>query len=127
MAGPAGDPRDESISDLVGRLVEDGRRYARAELDLVREIARHRAGKARSGFVALAIGIIALLSAVTALLLGLVLGLATLIGPLLAGIAISAILAGIGYFLVMAGLNRLRALSGDDEERAAVSRGETRP
>ena len=127
MAGPAGDPRDESISDLVGRLVEDGRRYARAELDLVREIARHRAGKARSGFVALAIGLIALLSAVTALLLGLVLGLATLIGPLLAGVAISAILAGIGYFLVMAGLNRLRALSGDDEERAAVGRGETRP
>jgi hypothetical protein len=127
LAEPSGDPSDESIGDLVSRLIEDGRRYARAELDLVREIARHRAEKARSGFVILIVGIVLALSAVTALILGLVLGLATLIGPVLAGIALAALLAGAGYFLIQAGLSRLQALSGDEEERAAIARGESKP
>ena len=41
------DPHEESIGDLFGRLIEDGRTYARAEIDLYKEIARHRAGRAR--------------------------------------------------------------------------------
>ena len=127
MAEPSGDPNDEGIGDLVSRLVEDGRRYARAELDLVREIARHRAEKARTGFVILTAGIVLALSAVTALILGLVLGLATLIGPLLAGVAVAAVLASLGYFLIQAGLTRLQALSGDEQERAALARGKSKP
>lgn len=127
MDGPAGDPRDESIGDLVGRLLEDGRRYARAELDLVREIMRHRAGQARNGFIALAVGVTLAMSAVTALLFGIVLGLATLIGPLLSGLAVALVLAIAGYLLVRMGTTRLRALAGDPEERAAIERGERQP
>jgi hypothetical protein len=127
LDGPTGDPRDESIGDLVGRLLEDGRRYARAELDLAREIARHRAGQARNGFIALAVGVTLAMSALTALLLGVVLGLATLIGPLLSGLAVALVLAVAGYLLVRMGADRLRALSGDAEERAAIERGERQP
>ena len=127
MDSPAQDPSEESIGDLFGRLVEDGRHYARAEVDLLKRIARHRAGRARNGLIALAVGAVLLLTSLTALVLGLVLGLAVLIGPVLAGLAIAALLAGIGYALVRVGLTGLRALAGDEEERQALSRGETVP
>lgn len=127
MDAPGQDPSDESIGDLIGRLIEDGRGYARAEIDLLKQIARHRAARARTGLVMLAAGAVLALSALTALILGLVLGLATLIHPLLAGLAVAAALAGIGYGLIRYGLAGLRALGGDEEERAAVRRGETVP
>ena len=127
MDAPVRDPREESVGDLIGRLIEDGRTYARAEIDLLKEIARHRAERARTGLILLVGGGVLLLSSLTALILGAVLGLAALTGPLLAGILIALLLAGGGYLLVRIGLKGLRALSGDEEERQAVARGETMP
>ena len=56
MDAPAGDPREESIGDLFGRLVEDGRAYAEAELGLYQGDRRCTApARARgAGLVALA-------------------------------------------------------------------------
>ncbi len=125
MDAPVHDPREESIGDLVGRLIEDGRTYARAEIDLLKQIARHRAERARTGLVLLVGGAVLLLSSLTALILGLVLGLAALTGPVLAGLIIAVVLAGAGYLLVRFGLGGLRALGGDEEEKQAVARGET--
>ena len=127
MADSEGDPKEESIGALFGRLAEDGRAYATAELHLYRQIARRRAARARGGLIALIAGVVLLLSSLTALIFGLVLWLATLIGPLLAGLAAAASLILIGYVLVRAGVNGLKALGGDDEERAALTRGETLP
>ena len=127
MDAPVQDPREESIGDLFGRLIDDGRSYARAEIDLLKEIARHRAERARTGLILLVGGGVLLLSSLTALILGLVLGLAALTGPLLAGTIIAVLLAGAGYALVRVGLVGLKALSGDEEERQAVVRGETVP
>ena len=124
MDAPAQEPEEESIGDLFGRLVDDGRAYARAELDVLRQIARHRAARARNGLILLAVGGVLLLTALIALVLGLVLGLATLIGPVLAGLAMAAVLAGIGYGLIRYGTSGLRALGGDEEERQAIARGE---
>ncbi len=125
MDAPVHDPREESIGDLVGRLIEDGRTYARAEIDLLKQIARHRAERARTGLVLLVGGAVLLLSSLTALILGLVLGLAALTGPVRAGLIIAVVLAGAGYLLVRFGLGGLRALGGDEEEKQAVARGET--
>ena len=124
MDAPAQDPRDDSIGDLVGRLIEDGRAYARAEIDLCKEIARHRAGRARNGLIALVVGAVLGWFALTALVIGALLGLAVLIGPLLAGLAIAAVLAAVGFVLVRYGLAGLKALSGDESEREALARGE---
>ena len=76
MADSEGDPEEESIGALFGRLAEDGRAYAKAELDLYRQIARHRAARARNGLIALIAGAVLLLSSLTALIFGLVLWLA---------------------------------------------------
>ena len=127
MDAPAQDPRDESIGDLFGRLIEDGRTYARAEIDLLKEIARHRAGRARTGLILLVAGGVLLFSSLIALVLGLVLGLAALTGPLLAGVIIAAALAGIGYLLIRFGLAGVRALGGEEDERQAIARGEKLP
>ncbi|HYI63618.1 MAG TPA: phage holin family protein [Allosphingosinicella sp.] len=127
MDGPAGDARDESIGDLFGRLIDDGKSYAKAEVDLYRQIALHRAGRARTGLIALIAGAVLLLSSLTALILGLVLGLAELIGPLFAGLAIAALLALAGAFLVRFGITGLKALAGEEGERQALLRGESRP
>ena len=127
MDAPAQDPRDESIGDLFGRLIEDGRTYARAEIDVLKEIARHRAERARTGLILLVAGGVLLLSSLTAFVLGLVLGLAELTGPLVAGIIIAVALAGIGYMLIRFGIAGLRALGGDEEERQAIAEGEKAP
>lgn len=121
----AGDPRDdESIGALLGRLADDGRAYVKAEISVYKAIAARRAARARSGLIALAIGVVLLVSSITALLLGLVLWLATLIGPLLAGLAIAAVLVLAGFVLVRIGISGLKALGGDEAERAALSRGD---
>ena len=125
MPGPAYDPSEDSIGDLVGRLVEDGREYAKAEIGLYRQIARYRAGRARNGLILLTAGAVLGLSALTALIIGFVMGLATLIGPVLAGLAVALVLAGGGYILVRIGIGGLGALSGDDDEKQALARGET--
>ncbi len=122
----AGEPRDESIGELLGRLADDGRAFVKAEIGVYKAIAARRAARAKRGLIALAIGAVLLVSALTALLLGLVLWLATLIGPLLAGLAVAAILVLVGFVLVRIGMTGLKALGGDEAEREALARGDDR-
>lgn len=120
----AGDPQDESIGALLGRLADDGRAYVKAELGVYKAIAARRAARARNGLIALAIGAVLLISSITALLLGLVLWLSTLIGPLLAGLAVTAALLLVGFIFVRIGISGLRALGGDEAEREALAQGD---
>ena len=120
----AGDPKEESIGALLGRLADDGRAYVKAELGVYKAIAARRAARARTGLIALLAGAVLLISSITALLFGLVLWLSTLIGPLLAGLAVAALLILLGYLLVRMGISGLRALGGDEAERDALARGD---
>jgi hypothetical protein len=120
----SGEPREESIGELLGRLADDGRAFVRAEVGVWRAIAARRAARARSGLIALAIGAVLLIASITALLLGLVLWLATLIGPLLAGVSVAIFLILSGFVLVRLGISGLKALGGDEAEREALSRGD---
>ena len=127
MDAPVHNPQEESIADLVGRLIDDGREVARAEVNLYRQIARRRSARAKSGIVRLvAAGILAWFAGI-ALTVGLVIALATLIGPLASGLLIAAVVGVVAYFLLRRGLEGLKALSGDEEERQALERGETVP
>lgn len=123
MDGPDGDPREESIGELFGRLVEDGRAYAEAELKLVKAIAEYRAQRAGRALGFLAGGIFLALSAATALVVGAVLGLSLYMHPFLAGLLVAAILAGAGYALAMAGLKGMKSLGRDPAEQTALDRG----
>jgi len=125
LDAPVRDPQEESIADLVGRLIDDGRDVARAEVNLYKQIALRRSARAKSGLVQLvAAGILAWFAGL-ALTFGLVLALATLIGPLAAGLLLAAVMGAAAWFLLQKGLAGVKALSGDEEERQALARGET--
>ncbi|MEA3016366.1 MAG: hypothetical protein QOI38_1088 [Sphingomonadales bacterium] len=121
------DPQEESIGELASRLIDEARDVARAEVDLYRQIALRRSAKAKSGLVQLvAAGILAWFAGL-AMTFGTVLALATLIGPLASGLVLALVMAGAAYLLLRKGLAGMKALSGDEEERAAIERGEIRP
>lgn len=127
MDGPAGDPREETIGDLVGRLVEDGRAYAEAEVALYKAIALHRGVRARKALVSLAIGWFLLFAAMTALVIAAMVSLTFAVGPLLAGVMVGIPLAAIGYLLVRIGWSGIKGLGRDEAEHAAIERGERNP
>lgn len=126
-AGPEQQEDGESIGDLVGRLVADGRAYAEAEFELYRAIIEHRAIRARKAVVMLAIGWVLLIAALGALTIGAMIALAIQIGPLLAGIAVGGPMALVGYLLARKGWSGVRGLGRDAAEREAIERGKAEP
>jgi hypothetical protein len=105
---PPPEPPERPVGELVHELIEQGKAYARAELGLARAIATAK-GKALILPVALfLIAFVVSLAAETALSVGVVLALATLIGPLAAGfvgmLIFAAIAGGLGWY----GYERLR-------------------
>lgn len=120
----AQNPSDTSIGDLFGQLVDDGRNLVRAEVDLYKEVALYRAGKAKKGAILLVAGGLLAYAGLIAGLVGLVIGLAPLVGPVLAGLIILAVAGLIGFLLIHQGARKMAALSGDAEEKAALAVGE---
>lgn len=95
--------QDESVGALLGRLVEDGKGYARAEIGYYKTLARAKLGEAKGGLIFGLVALVLAIAAVNALILGLLLSLATLVGP---GWATLIVVAG---FLVLAGILGLLA------------------
>ena len=124
--GGADRPGGESIGGLVGRLIEEGRDYAEAELALLKAIAEYRALRARKALVALAVGWFFMVTSMTAVVMGTVLSLAARIGPMWAGLAVGIPLLSGGYLLVRYGWSGIKGLARDKGEREAIERG-TRP
>lgn len=95
------EPADEGVSTLVHRAVEDARELARAEVALVKAKVGERttAYKAAGAYFAVA-GVLAL-AALEALLVGLILSLATLWGP---GWATAAVVGGTLVIALVLGL-----------------------
>jgi hypothetical protein len=95
---------EESIGTLIGRLVADGKDYAHAEIGYYRTLAASKLGEAKLGLIFGMAALVIALCTVTALLVGLILALATLIGPgwatlivIAAALALSALLAWLAY------------------------------
>ena len=93
-------PDEPSIRETFGQLLDDGRTYARAEIDLAKLRARVEANRYRKaavlGGVAAALG----LAALVAFAMTLVIGFARLLGPVGGGIA-AMLLLGLGAYAFM--------------------------
>ena len=99
---------ERPVGELVQELVDEGKAYARAELDLAKAIA---AAKAKALALPAGLLVAALfigMAALNALALGLVLALAKFVGPLAAGIAGMVILSVIAGGLAWYGIERAR-------------------
>lgn len=93
---------ERPIGELVSELIDDGKDYARAEFDLAKAIAAAKARALAMPAVLFGAAFVFALAAVTALAVGVVMALAKLIGPLLAGLVglliFAAIAAGLGWY-----------------------------
>jgi len=118
------DPTDSSIGDLFHQLVDDGRTLVSAEVNLYKQIATRRANNAKSGLVALVAGGLLAYAALIAFLVGLVMGLADLVGPVAGGLIVLAVSGIAAFLMVRYGLGKMAALGGDPEEKAALKAGE---
>jgi hypothetical protein len=106
---------ESSIGELFGRVAQDARSYASAEIGLYRTIAAHRLAKARNGAIALVAGALLLNAALITLLVLLAVALGGIIGPVLGGLAVFLAVGIVAYFLIRYGIARMSALSGDEE------------
>jgi hypothetical protein len=105
---PGPPPPERPVGELVHELIEEGKAYARAEVGLAKAIATAK-GKALAWPAGLfLLALIAVQSAITALAAGVVMALASFIGPLAAGFIGMLIFLGLAGALGWAGYQRLR-------------------
>ena len=101
----------ETLGDLFSQLVSDAKGVAHAEIGVYKASALERLGLARGGLIKLAVGAALMFCALLALILGCLLALAELIGPLLAGLAMAVGCALIGLILLLSGRKDVARIS----------------
>jgi hypothetical protein len=99
---------DVPIGQLFSQLVDDGKRYARAEVEFYKAKAADKAEPLKKAAIFGGLAVTLALSAVTALLVGLILALAPQVGPfaatlivVLATFAIAGLLGYLAYQRVL--------------------------
>lgn len=109
--GTPADPAERSLVEDVRALVEDGRTLLEAELAYQKSRAAlaGRTAKSMAGWIALALSLV--FFALMALVMGLVLALATLIGPLGATLVVVAALLVAAGLAGWAAVRRWQAMS----------------
>lgn len=105
---PAPGDTDRPVGELVHELIEDGKAYARAEVGLVKAIAKAKADALKLPGILFGVAFLLGIAAIVALAVGVVMALATMVGPLAGGIAAFLLFAGIAGALGWYGAKRLR-------------------
>jgi hypothetical protein len=93
------DQEDKPIGETFSRLIDDGKAYVRAEVNLVRTKVDLEVERFRPVAILGAAALLCAFAALVALAVTLVLALASLIGPLGGGLAATAIFAAIAALL----------------------------
>lgn len=119
---PPGDPmlyrtetatgEQESIGDLFHRTVEDGKAYAKAEINYYKTVGTERASALKTPVILGVLGILFAHAAFLALCATLFVGLATLMSDTLAGLLTTVILAVIGGTLAYVAYTKARDVFG---------------
>ncbi|WP_056424569.1 phage holin family protein [Sphingomonas sp. Leaf33] len=102
------------VGDAILQVAEDARAYALAQVDVAKAIATARLRAAKVGIILGFAAVFLAGSALTALLVGLILALAAVTGPLLATAIVAVAVLGLAGLLGATAASRLsRALGGD--------------
>lgn len=103
------DEDEKPIGELVQQLVDDGKAYARAEIDVAKAMATAKAKQA--AVPAAMVGGAFLLAQAAAVMLAFALfgAIYTIVGPVVAGILTAAVFVGAAYLLVRAAQRRFGA------------------
>ena len=114
MLKPLDDPGSPSadserpIGELVHELIEDGKAYARAEIEVLKAMAADKVNAFKFPAILFGAAFVLLLAAISALAYGVAAGLATLIGPLAGGFVAFLLFAAIAGGLIWVGVKQLR-------------------
>jgi len=106
--GPPSADNERPIGELVHELIEDGKAYARAEIDVVKAMAAAKVNALKLPAILFGAAFVLLLAAITALAYGVAAGLATLIGPLAGGLVAFVLFAAVAGALIWVGVKKLR-------------------
>lgn len=99
MASGGSDEEEKPFGELFGRLVDDGKAYAKAEFDLARASAEAKAEAAKKPLLLGVAAALFLQAGVVVLGMTIALALATLVGPLAGGLVGAIITLGIAALL----------------------------
>ena len=105
------DVDEAPIGELFGRLVEQGKGYARAEVGLAKAIASAKADAIKLPAILLGAALLFVIAGVVVFCMTIALSLATLIGPLAGGLVATLVAFAIAGGLAWFAINRLRAKS----------------
>ncbi|KTW16924.1 phage holin family protein [Sphingomonas sanguinis] len=100
-------PEPETLTSLVSQLVDDGRSFITAEIDLAKARATDKIGRYRSAAIFFGVAAVLGLSALIALLVGLIFALAPLTGPFAATLIVVGVVLIVAGVLAMVGKSRL--------------------
>jgi Putative Actinobacterial Holin-X, holin superfamily III len=103
--------REAPIGELVSRLIEQGKGYARAEVNLVKAIATAKVNVFKLPAILLAAALLFVIAGVVTLCMTIALALATLIGPLAGGLLATVFAFAVAGGLAWFAMNRLSAKS----------------
>jgi len=106
---PTGPNEERPVGELVHQLVEDGKAYARAEVNLAKTIATSKGKALALPAALLGTALVFVIAAVSALAVAVVLALAKFIGPLAAGLVALLIFAGIAGVLAWVAIGKIRS------------------
>ncbi len=109
MASVGLEPDDAPLGELVSRLIDQGKGYARAEVGLFKAIASAKADAVKVPALLLATALLFVIAGVVVFCITIALALATLIGPLAGGLVATLVAFGIAGGLAWIGVNKLKA------------------
>ena len=107
-------PGQDGIGDLVHRLVEDAKAYAKAEVDVYKTIGAEKAASLRTPLILLVAAVFLGHAAFLALVATLFVGLAQVMQPALAGVVTVLILAVLAGLLGYVGVSKLSGGNSSD-------------
>lgn len=99
------------VGDLALRAIEDAKRWGRAEVAFYKGLASDRAVDAKGGVVLAIVAIVLGQAAIVVLLVGLVLTLATLVGPGWATLIVVAVTLGVAAIVASSAMARFRHIA----------------
>ncbi len=108
MASGGVEHEEAPIGDLVGRLIDQGKGYARAEVGLAKAIATAKVDTIKLPVALFAAALLFVIAGVVTFCITLALALATLIGPLAGGLLATMISFAIAGGLAYVAMKKLK-------------------
>ena len=107
-AEPAGPEPERGIGELVSELLDEGKAYARAELELAKATAKDKAAAFKVPAILFGTAVLLVLAALSGLAIGIFASLLRYVGPLAAGFITFLLFVAVAGGLAWYGAKRLR-------------------